>query len=285
MSSNPIDMKELSLIANNPNQEKSLDLDNMISEVNSETKSEGIEILVEMAKSSKINPWDIDIVDITDKFLQELVERKSQNLRLTGKTLFYAAVLLRLKSDILAGIDPLAEQQEDWQNFEGDYDDPDFFDSPEDVNRNNVVSLEDVIERRTSVRLNRNRTVTLKDLIKQLEFYEQMERKRSLKNAHERAKRRARSYADFTPEDIIDIAHEEYIEDGVDRLHNILLKLFETDERVELSELSETGMDKISTYIALLFLSARSRIELVQEEFYSDLFVVNGTEPQPQQGE
>ena len=33
-------------------------------------------------------------------------------------------------------------------------------------------------------------------------------------------------------------------------------------------------MDKISTYIALLFLSADGRIDLVQEEFYSDLYVV-----------
>ena len=32
-------------------------------------------------------------------------------------------------------------------------------------------------------------------------------------------------------------------------------------------------MDKISAYIALLFLSAESDIELVQEEFYGDLFV------------
>ena len=30
-------------------------------------QSEGIEILVQMAKSGKIDPWNIDIVDVTDK--------------------------------------------------------------------------------------------------------------------------------------------------------------------------------------------------------------------------
>jgi len=234
--------------------------------------ADGIEILVDMAKSQKIDPWNIDIVDITDKFLQEVFELKANNLRLTGRTLFFAAVLLRLKSDILEGIDPLAEQEVISEDFNEDYDDPDFIE--ETVNTNNVVSLDEVIQRRTSVRLNRNRVVTLKDLIKQLEFYEKIEQKRSLKNAHERAKRRAQSYANFTPEDIINIAHDEYIEDSVDRLHDILIRLFETDDRVELSEIKETGMDKISTYIALLFLSARSRIDLVQDEFYSDLYVV-----------
>jgi len=236
---------------------------------------DGIEILVDMAKSNKIDPWNIDIVEVTDQYLQKLVEMKSNNLRLTGRTLLFAAILLRLKSDILEGIDPLAENPEEFvDEFNEDYDNPDF--DYDNYSTNNVVSIDNVLERRTSVRLNRKRVVTLKDLIKQLEFYEEIERKRSLQNAHERAKRRARSYANFTPEDIIDIAHDEYIEDGVQRLHGILTKLFESEERIELSEIQETGMDKISTYIALLFLSARSRIDLVQEEFYSDLYIVQG---------
>ena len=35
-------------------------------------------------------------------------------------------------------------------------------------------------------------------------------------------------------------------------------------------------MDKISAYIALLFLTAETDYELTQEEFYSDLYVVKG---------
>ena len=50
----------------------------------------------------------------------------------------------------------------------------------------------------------------------------------------------------------------------------------EKEEKIELNELTLLGMDKISAYIALLFLSAESDYELVQEEFYSDLYVVRG---------
>lgn len=231
---------------------------------------DGIEILVEMSKKGKIDPWNIDIVDITDKFLHELVELKSHNLRLTGRTLFFAAVLLKLKSNILEGIDPLAETPE--EIFEEIPEDYDF--EEEDINTNNVISLEDALVRRTSVRLNRQRTVTLKDLIKELEFYEKIEKRRNLKNAQERAASRRKSYADFTPEDILDMAHDEYAEDSIEILHQILMKLFETNERVEMSEITNTGMDKVTTYITLLFLAAKSRIELVQEEFYSDLYIV-----------
>ena len=37
-------------------------------------------------------------------------------------------------------------------------------------------------------------------------------------------------------------------------------------------------MDKISAYIALLFLTAETDYELKQDEFYSDLYVVKGGE-------
>ena len=37
-------------------------------------------------------------------------------------------------------------------------------------------------------------------------------------------------------------------------------------------------MNKITAYIALLFLSAKENINLVQDEFYSDLYVTMGEE-------
>ena len=124
--------------------------------------------------------------------------------------------------------------------------------------------------------MNRNRVVTLKDLIRQLEFYEMIDKKQSLKNAHERAKRRVRSYANLSSEDIINLAHDEYIEDGVQRLKENLEQIFKRENRVELTELTLLGMDKISAYIALLFLSAESDYELVQDEFYAELYVTRG---------
>ena len=80
---------------------------------------------------------------------------------------------------------------------------------------NNVISIDEVLQRRTSVRLNHNRVVTLRDLIRQLEFYEMLDKKQSLKNAHERAKRRVQNYARLSPDDIINLAHDEYIEKDV----------------------------------------------------------------------
>ncbi len=247
----------------------------MISTSTPSEQLDGIEILVSMARHGKIDPWNIDIVDITDKYLLHLAESKANNLRLTGRTLLFAAILLKIKSNILEGIDPMQFEPQD-EHLDMDYDDDwmenDFDEEP--VNRNNVISIDEVLQRRTSIRLNRNRVVTLKDLIRQLEFYEELDRKQSLKNSLERAKRRVKSYAKFTSDDIINLAHDEYIENSVKILHENLVRIFEQEEKVELNTLTLLGMDRISAYIALLFLSASSDFDLVQDEFYSDLFVV-----------
>ncbi len=238
--------------------------------------AEGIEILVQMAKSGKIDPWNIDIIDVTDKYLSHLFEIKAQNLRATSKTLLFASILLRLKSNVLEGNDILdfEEQAED----EYEILDDEVIDNYEPP-KNNVISFSEVLQRRTSVKVNRNRTVTLKDLIKQLEFYEKLERKQSLKQQQERAQRRVRSYANLTAEDIVNLAHEEFIENSVKAIQNKLEKIFIRDEKVELNELISIGMSKISAYIALLFLTAEGKCDIEQEEFYSDLYVVkaNGT--------
>lgn len=230
---------------------------------------DGIEILVGMAQKGKIDPWNIDISDVTDKYLQQLVEIKSHNLKLTGRTLFFAAVLLRIKSDILEGISFENEEIFPEQEFEAELD-PDL----ENISFNNVISLDEVLERRTSVRLHRSRIVTLEDLIRQLEFYEKIDRRLALQDKNNRAARRAKSYEKFTPEDIINMAHDEYIENSIKILQSVLEKIFLTDEKVGLSELNHTGMDKVSIYIALLFLSASTNIDLVQDEFYSELYIV-----------
>lgn len=238
-------------------------------------KFDGIEMLVDMAKSKKIDPWDIDIVQITDMFLDKILEIKHNNLKLTGRTLFFAAVLLRIKSNYLEGIDPFKTDEEDLPD-EYDY----TFDEnsePDDLKSNvkklNVLSLENALSRRTSIRKNRLRKVTLEDLIKQLRQLEEKETYQTIKYHQEKAKNR-KSYANITPDDILDMAHDEYIEDEISNLYSLLYKMFEAEEKIELKKLLNSGMDKISTYIALLFLASRNQIDLVQDEFYSDLFII-----------
>lgn len=242
-----------------------------------EAEVDGIEILVNMAKQGKIDPWNVDIVEVTDKYLMHLFQSKAQNLRLTGRTLLFAAILLKFKSNVLEGIDVLDFEPQHQDEF--NYDDEMPLDYEEEyIPTNNVISIDEVLQRRTSVRLNHNRVVTLRDLIRQLEFYEMLDKKQSLKNAHERAKRRVQNYARLSPDDIINLAHDEYIENGVQRLKANLSEILSRQDKIELNELTLLGMDKISAYISLLFLTVESDYDLEQDEFYGDLYVIKREE-------
>jgi chromatin segregation and condensation protein Rec8/ScpA/Scc1 (kleisin family) len=45
----------------------------------------------------------VDIVAVAEKYLQVVEAIKASDLKVTGKTLLYLAILLRMKSDHLAG--------------------------------------------------------------------------------------------------------------------------------------------------------------------------------------
>jgi segregation and condensation protein A len=74
---------------------------------------EPVEVLVDLAENGEIDPWDIDIVAVTDKFLDRLDEG---DLRTSGRALFYASVLLRMKGDAMLADDDEEEPEPDpWE--------------------------------------------------------------------------------------------------------------------------------------------------------------------------
>ena len=83
---------------------------------------EPLGILVELAQDGKIDPWDIDIVQLTDSFLGRVEKLEKMDLRISSRTLLYSAILLRMKS---SGI--LEVEKEEADEFDSDFlDDQDF---------------------------------------------------------------------------------------------------------------------------------------------------------------
>ena len=256
----------IELISRNSNNKKNFLMDD-------------ISILVDLAKDGKIDPWNIDILDIYDKYLAKLSELEAKNnLKYAGRASLFASILLKIKSNILEGIE-LSDFEPVEEEFIEDFED-DFEPEQLRISSNNVISFNEVLQRRTSTRLNRNRNVTLKDLIRHVKFYEELEQKRSIQNSIERQKRRVKNYSKLTAHDIKNLAHEEYIEQVVQKMDENLALILKGDKKIEINELTVLGFDRSSAYIALLFLALRKNYELLQDEFYSDLFVQLGEETQ-----
>jgi segregation and condensation protein A len=62
-------------------------------------------IILDLINSEQLDPWDIDLVILTNKYLEKIREFEEANLFVSSKVLFAAALLLRIKSEILLNRD------------------------------------------------------------------------------------------------------------------------------------------------------------------------------------
>ena len=58
-------------------------------------------ILYDLVKSGEIDPWDIDISILANKYLETIRKLKEANLFISGKVLLASAILLKIKSEKL----------------------------------------------------------------------------------------------------------------------------------------------------------------------------------------
>ncbi len=235
---------------------------------------EPIEILVGMAERGEVDPWNIDIVDLTDRFLAELEHRKELDLRISGRTLFYAATLLRMKSEYLETVDDdpaedelLSDDEDLLIDMEFDFD-PVHAAEPMD-------RLEREIQRRLGRKSVRKRPpVTLYELIKQLKTAEREQQRRQRR----RSPIVKDPDLDLKADDVVGLAHDEGYQRAVSTVLEGYLSTGRGGAPTTLGELSSRmGWAARDVYIPLLFLMLEGKIALWQDEFFGEIFV--GDEP------
>jgi len=217
----------------------------------SDIPDDPIEILVRLAKDNEIDPWNINIIEVADKFLEQLESRRS-DIRYFGRTLHYAAILLRMKADAI--IDE--KEGEEAEKEELDHFDIEEYPIPE-----------------PQIRRRSKRPVTLDELISELKKAEKVEIRR-VARSKEKGERGEKSV--MTVGDILSVAHEERIEENIRELGMILHEKFKQKDVITLDELLDHDTDKIITYISLLFMATRKEIWLEQPELFGELYIMRG---------
>jgi len=223
-----------------------------------------VEILVNMAERGEIDPWNIDIIEVTDRFFSEMEKQQVLDLRLSARTLLYAAIILRIKSDYLNepdccegdDVDDLCQDQDD------DVDDMPFSMS----HQNPILFLEHEIKRRLDRKNMRRQPITLYDLIA------------ILRNAEKEDRRRQRdSWVQdglvFT-EEIISIAHEEAFHESSVQVLNCCYNCINGSDRVALSDVArKLEWRPAHVFIPLLFLMQEGQVDLHQETFFGEVYI------------
>jgi segregation and condensation protein A len=258
-----------------------------------------IAMLIDLAERGEIDPWDVQVIDVIDRFLSQLrpvpvstetgKSAYEVNLSESGQAFLYASMLVLLKADSLARL----ESDED---EEAELEEAELLDAP-DLNAPMLpLRLEQQLRRRATARPPQNRRVTLRELIGQLEIMAASMVEQPLRAKVRRPRPQARRHAARA---IAQLAHQENLSEIAAALEQFLTtywpQISQGEEWIDFEllldcwvnphahqlpgsirpegiEESHSGQgDRVVVFWALLFLSAQSKVELAQEEFYQDL--------------
>uniref|UniRef100_A0A7C4S5T5 Segregation/condensation protein A n=1 Tax=Geoglobus ahangari TaxID=113653 RepID=A0A7C4S5T5_9EURY len=201
-------------------------------------------MIYDLVKRGEINPLNVDVIDVADKFLKEIEKARELDLRIPARVLLYASILIRMKSEIIANeIFEQLKEKDDKEDSEKEYM-PEFL--IEDVDFNVDFSI---------ARKRARRFTTLEDLIRELRAAEEVQRRRKEKKRKERGEIP-------TP---FEIPHEEDFERVIEIVKEKIFKKLRK-KTLKLSEIEE--VDLISRYLSVLHLAYRGYIELKQEKIF-----------------
>ncbi len=203
-----------------------------------------VDILLQLVTMGKVDPWNIDIVDLTEKYIERLREMKELDLRVSARAILAASILVRMKSEALLRAD---EEEEEERH--------------EEKLRVEVEPLAPPLRRV-------ERYYTFDDLLDAL-----MD---ALEEAEKR-KPRKRKKVEIEEEVFVVDDFRVDIEKHVHRLHGIVLEMYrERGEPIRFWDLVFDPSPKIvaRTFLYLLFLSNMGKVDLIQEEPFGEILVV-----------
>lgn len=214
-------------------------------------------IIQELVKSEQMDPWDINISLLTKKYIGTIKKLKELDLRVSGKVLLAAAILLKIKSNKLVGedieyLDRLISEQDEEEllNFE-DYLEP----RPKEEIPKNLIP-------RTPQP--RKRKVSIYDLMGALEKALEVKRRRVLKS--------------IPPMNIQIPEKKRDISSVIREIYGKIKAFFweHRKNRLTFSQLVPSGSkeDKIYTFIPLLHLTNQRKIDLFQQKHFGEIDIV-----------
>ncbi len=218
---------------------------------------EAIALLLDLAERGEIDPWNVDVIDVVDRFLSQLHRDDRRELQESGQALLYGAMLVHLKASTL----------EPTPAPEAPADDP----PPADIDLNSLPpNLETLLQRRPVAPVPRTRRVTLAELIAQIEEIAEAVQRQTSKG-QKNPLRQPKSSRVSAMKAIAQLAHRENLSEMAIALENYLSQ--QSKRVIEISELAQALQDRVGVFWGLLLLSAQNKVQLFQTDFYGKIYV------------
>ncbi|VVB56757.1 Segregation and condensation protein A [uncultured archaeon] len=207
------------------------------------------EVLMDLVHTNQIDPWNIDVVEITRAYVDQVRKMTMNDLRVPANLILAAAILLRFKSDMLRLDEPVAQTT---------------LDAYEDSGPVGDIPL---LELRG--RIPPKRRVTLDELVSAVE------------EVFERERRRDSAPTMLAPPPAIEIKLAEFnLDTEVAALQQKLASRKDGEGLVLFSALLDepTRHAVVYTFLPLLFLTQRGEVSMAQEPFFGEIIIRTGLE-------
>jgi len=213
-------------------------------------------IIYDLINTEQLDPWDMDLTVLSGKFLVKVRELEEANFFVSSKVLMAAALLLRIKSEVLLhqdipSLDDILFGKEDKKT---------------EVQERLELD-EDVPELVPRTPLPRMRKVTLQELMASLGKAINTEQRRIRRIVID--KQREMETGVSIPKRRINV------HDKMKEVYDLVRKLFdETGQKMKFSDVSGlTKEERVETFMPLLHLDNQHKVVLEQEKHFGEILV------------
>lgn len=225
---------------------------------------EAIALLIDLAERGEIDPWDVQVIDVIDRFLSRLIVSDRRDLYDSGQAMLYASMLVLLKANSLSDIQTAYEQADPNDDMEelGSEVVSDSLRLPTDFDKR---------LRRLPVALPpKARRITLEELIAQIEAIAEIVDRKTSKPAKRQMQGKVARRAAMKA--IAQLAHKENLSEMVAEIERYFL--LHPHQEMEISSLAEVFNDRVGVFWGLLLMASQSKVDLFQSDFYGKIQIV-----------
>ena len=209
-------------------------------------------ILIELVKSERMDPWNIDITELAGKYLKKINALGGRDLRLPANAILASAILLRFKARVLR-VTPFDDEEEGQEKHAGE------------LTPGQKMEIEALLPELRIIKSSREGKVSLDDLVLSIE--KMLEKH---KGGFEKRPFGDKEVIEFKLPSL-DYDIESHLDDVLSDIKNkadsqgflVFSRLVESKKPFEI----------INYFLACLFLANKGNINIWQEEFFGEIFL------------
>ena len=218
-------------------------------------------LIQDLVRVENMDPWDIDISKLTQTYIGMLRKMQQLDLKISGKVILAAAIMLKLKSTYLVG--------RDMENF-------DRLLHPEEYNEDGLYEEQPVVRPHINLEDVRLIPKTPQPRKRKVSVYDLVD---ALKQALEVQGRR-RQILDSIK---IDIPEKKMdITKVIENIYTNIESILNSEGSLTFSQLIPSGnkADLVGLFVPILHLSNQQRVKLAQEEHFGEIDITLPTKKQ-----